>query len=61
MDMDSYIVGVSTAGATAVSTLRANLLAVLEQADLLQLDFVGIKISEALDALETAESKVADC
>jgi hypothetical protein len=37
------------------SALRTKLLAALEEADNQQLDFVGIKISEALDALDIAE------
>lgn len=37
--------------------LRELLVQALQDADRLQLDFVGIKISEALDALDAAENQ----
>lgn len=55
MPGDSQIVSAIDAG-----TLRKRLLIALEQADQHQLDFVGVKISEALDALNAAQSVMAD-
>lgn len=39
------------------SKLRELLVQALQEADRLRLDFVGIKISEALDALDAAENE----
>jgi hypothetical protein len=41
---------------SVVSQLRELLIHALQDADRLQLDFVAIKISEAIDALDAAEN-----